>query len=186
MTINILKVGAWRQQAIKVLQMGWEFEEYAGTTHRNDGLIIPGGTTEEIVAYIQRHGLGEDIAQFGNSGKPVLGVCAGMVVLGETCDPPVEGLLGLLPIHCKRHSWGREEFDTTIRADWHRRGGFAAHFSDAPVADWNKSNTRETDEYLLWANEIVAVRKGNIWGCAFETNDQDFYWKVFGKEEKQP
>jgi pyridoxal 5'-phosphate synthase pdxT subunit len=46
-----------------------------------DALIIPGGESTTIGLGVEREGLGQPLVDFIRSGKPVLGTCAGMIML---------------------------------------------------------------------------------------------------------
>ncbi|HXP36478.1 MAG TPA: pyridoxal 5'-phosphate synthase glutaminase subunit PdxT, partial [Solirubrobacteraceae bacterium] len=45
------------------------------------GLVIPGGESTTMTLGIAREGLGDPLREFVASGRPVLGTCAGMIML---------------------------------------------------------------------------------------------------------
>ena len=49
--------------------------------HGLDALVIPGGESTTIGLGVEREGLEEPLVDFARSGKPVLGTCAGMIML---------------------------------------------------------------------------------------------------------
>jgi pyridoxal 5'-phosphate synthase pdxT subunit len=66
-----------------------------------DGLVIPGGESTTMTLGIAREGLGDPLRDFVRTGKPVLGTCAGMIMLDREH-------LGLMDTVCKRNAFGRQ------------------------------------------------------------------------------
>jgi 5'-phosphate synthase pdxT subunit len=66
-----------------------------------DGLVMPGGESTTMTLGIAREGLGDPLREFVRSGKPVLGTCAGMIMLDREH-------LGLMDTLCVRNAFGRQ------------------------------------------------------------------------------
>src|SRR5919204_4352701 len=66
-----------------------------------DGLVMPGGESTTMTLGIAREGLGDPLRDFVRSGKPVLGTCAGMIMLDREH-------LGLMDTLCRRNAFGRQ------------------------------------------------------------------------------
>src|SRR5207244_384680 len=66
-----------------------------------DALIIPGGESTVITLGIEREGLAEPICALIDGGAPVLGTCAGMIMLDRDH-------LGVLDISTRRNAFGRQ------------------------------------------------------------------------------
>ena len=66
-----------------------------------EGLVIPGGESTTITLGVEREGLAEPLRDFARSGAPVLGTCAGMIMLDREH-------LGLMDTVCKRNAFGRQ------------------------------------------------------------------------------
>jgi 5'-phosphate synthase pdxT subunit len=66
-----------------------------------DGLVIPGGESTTMTLGIAREGLAEPLRDFVRSGAPVLGTCAGMIMLDSKH-------LGLMDTVCERNAFGRQ------------------------------------------------------------------------------
>ena len=66
-----------------------------------DALIIPGGESTTIGLGVEREGLAEPLIEFARSGRPVLGTCAGMIMLDRDH-------LGVLDIEVRRNAFGRQ------------------------------------------------------------------------------
>ena len=66
-----------------------------------DGLVMPGGESTTMTLGIAREGLAEPLRDFVRSGAPVLGTCAGMIMLDRAH-------LGLMDTLCVRNAFGRQ------------------------------------------------------------------------------
>jgi 5'-phosphate synthase pdxT subunit len=66
-----------------------------------DGLVMPGGESTTMTLGIKREGLAEPLKQFIARGKPVLGTCAGMIMLDREH-------LGCMDTLCVRNAFGRQ------------------------------------------------------------------------------
>src|SRR4029077_7312851 len=66
-----------------------------------DALIVPGGESTVMTLGIEREGLGDPLRELARSGTPVLGTCAGMIMLDRTH-------LGVLGIEARRNAFGRQ------------------------------------------------------------------------------
>ena len=136
-----------------------------------DGLIIPGGESTTIGQLSLVNGSLKEIKQKVESGMPVLGICAGMVLLANNASDKVVGkteqpLFDFLDISLERNSFGRqrESFEANISMDSIGISNFNGVFIRAPTI-----TTASNDiEVLAKLNEkIVAIKKGNIVGTSF-------------------
>jgi 5'-phosphate synthase pdxT subunit len=66
-----------------------------------DGLVIPGGESTTMTLGIEREGLADPLRDLARSGTPVLGTCAGMILLDRDH-------LGLMDMRCERNAFGRQ------------------------------------------------------------------------------
>jgi 5'-phosphate synthase pdxT subunit len=66
-----------------------------------DGLVIPGGESTTMTLGIEREGLADPLRELVRSGTPVLGTCAGMIMLDRAH-------LGLMDALCARNAFGRQ------------------------------------------------------------------------------
>jgi 5'-phosphate synthase pdxT subunit len=66
-----------------------------------DGLVIPGGESTTMTLGIEREGLADPLRALVRSGTPVLGTCAGMIMLDRAH-------LGLMDTVCARNAFGRQ------------------------------------------------------------------------------
>jgi 5'-phosphate synthase pdxT subunit len=124
-----------------------------------DALIIPGGESTVITLGIEREGLAEPIRDLVGRGVPVLGTCAGMIMLDRDH-------LGLLDITTRRNAFGRQlrSFEADVEVGGLEGGPMHAVFIRAPwVAELGSGV-----EVLGRVDEHpVAVRQGNLLAVAF-------------------
>jgi pyridoxal 5'-phosphate synthase pdxT subunit len=121
-----------------------------------DALVIPGGESTTIGLGVDREGLAEPLVEFARSGKPVLGTCAGMIMLDRQH-------LGVLDVAVRRNAFGRQlaSFETTL------------DFDGVPVdavfirAPWVEEVGDEVEVLAEVDGHPVAVRQGNILAVAF-------------------
>lgn len=70
-------------------------------------LAIPGGESTTIGKLARAYGLVEPIRERAAAGMPILGTCAGMIVLAERVEGG-EPLFGLVDITVRRNAYGRQ------------------------------------------------------------------------------
>ena len=71
------------------------------------GLIIPGGESTTISLLVDSHGLREAIIKFSKT-NPVLGTCAGLIMMASKVYDPRVKPFGLLDISIDRNAYGRQ------------------------------------------------------------------------------
>ncbi|NIP62156.1 MAG: pyridoxal 5'-phosphate synthase glutaminase subunit PdxT [Nitrosopumilaceae archaeon] len=181
------------QQALK--ELGVEGTVHAVKTPLQmanvDGLIIPGGESTTIGQLSLVNSSMKQMKEKIESGMPVLGICAGMILLSNTADDRVVGrteqpLLGLLDIKLERNSFGRqrESFEADVSLEQIQIPKFRGVFIRAPSV----SSIGSGIEVLSKLNEkIVAIKKGNIIGTSFhpELTDDVSVHKQFVKMVEQ-
>src|SRR3954454_7802540 len=93
-----------------------------------DGLVIPGGESTTMTLGIEREGLTEPLKDLMRSGAPVLGTCAGMIMLDREH-------LDVLDIRARRNAFGRQVsfFETDLPGEG--AGAMRAVFIRAPWVD---------------------------------------------------
>jgi pyridoxal 5'-phosphate synthase pdxT subunit len=121
-----------------------------------DGLVMPGGESTTMTLGIEREGLAEPLRELVRSGTPVLGTCAGLIMLDRSH-------LGLLDVDAQRNAFGRQlhSFEADLQID-----GRALHavFIRAP---WVASHGDDVEVLAAVDGHPVAVRQGNILAVSF-------------------
>ena len=128
-----------------------------------DGLIIPGGESTTIGRLSVANGALKVLKEKIEQGMPVLGICAGMIMLSKNAQDKVVGkidqpLLDILDIKLERNSFGRqrESFESDISLNSIGIPSFNGVFIRAPSI----SDVGSDVEVLSKFNEkIVAVKK---------------------------
>src|SRR3954452_372959 len=92
-----------------------------------DGLIIPGGESTVMSLGIEREGLGAPLRELAAGGTPVLGTCAGMIMLDREH-------LGAMDILARRNAFGRQvrSFEADLEFPGMEGGPVRAVFIRAP------------------------------------------------------
>ncbi len=130
-----------------------------------DGLVIPGGESTTISKGMEREGLDKAIPSFHDSGGPILGSCAGMIV----CD---RDHLGLGDYLCRRNAFGRQlaSFEEDLRVAGMGEEPLRAVFIRAP---WVEEHGPEVEVLAEVDGHPVAVRDGNVLAVAFHAELTD-------------
>ena len=144
-------------------------------------LIIPGGESTTISLLIQKNGLYKPIKAFAEN-HPVMGVCAGMIMMATEVNDDRVTPLGLIPFKALRNHYGRQvhSFTTDIELDFGSKGpAFPAIFIRAPGVD------KLLDDVQILArmnnDEAVILSKGHHLALSFHpelTDDSRIhaYW----------
>jgi len=136
-----------------------------------DGMIIPGGESTVIGQLSLVNGSLKQIKEKIASGMPVLGICAGMILLSKRAKDRVVGdmdqpLLDLLDVKVERNTFGRQRdsFESEISMEKIGIPKFQGVFIRAPSI----VETGKNVEVISKFNEkIIAVKQGKILGTSF-------------------
>jgi 5'-phosphate synthase pdxT subunit len=132
-----------------------------------DALILPGGESTTMRRLIDAYGLREPIASLARAGAPMLGTCAGMILLAERIDDGDDPLFGLLDIAVRRNGYGRQLDSFEADLDAPTLGDEPLHgvFIRAPMV----TDTGPGAEVLARDPDgiPVAVRQGRVLATAF-------------------
>jgi len=143
-----------------------------------DGLIIPGGESTTITRLMLSYGLRNEISSLAENGFPILGTCAGMILIAREVSDTAEQPLGLMAIKVRRNAFGRqrESFETALSIPVLGEKPFPGVFIRAPLIEQVNSNV----EILASLDDgtTVAARQGKLIACAFHpelTDDLRFH-----------
>jgi 5'-phosphate synthase pdxT subunit len=124
-----------------------------------DALIIPGGESTVITLGIEREGLAEPLRDLVHKGTPVLGTCAGMIMLDRNH-------LGLLDVTTQRNAFGRQvrSFEADLDVTGLEGGPMHAVFIRAP---WVAEHGPEVEVLASVEGHPVAIRQDNMLAVSF-------------------
>jgi pyridoxal 5'-phosphate synthase pdxT subunit len=135
-----------------------------------DGLVIPGGESTTIGQMSLVNGALKEVKQKVESGMPVLGICAGMVLLANNASDKVVGkteqpLFDFLDVTLERNSFGRQKqsFEANVSMDSIGISNYNGVFIRAPAI----SSAGDVEVLAKLNDKVVAIKKGNIIGTSF-------------------
>jgi 5'-phosphate synthase pdxT subunit len=167
---NILAIA----EALKNLNLQGTVESvrYSESIAELDGLILPGGESTVIGNLLSIQGnIFQTIKKKITEGMPVLGTCAGLIMLSKRTYDKVVGetkqnLLGVLDVVIERNAFGRqhESFEVDLDIPILGKELFRGIFIRSPIIN----NVGESVNILTkFDDKIVAVKQNNIIGTSF-------------------
>ncbi|MCL4422849.1 MAG: pyridoxal 5'-phosphate synthase glutaminase subunit PdxT [Actinobacteria bacterium] len=134
-----------------------------------DGLVLPGGESTTISMLIESAGLTGPIGGLITAGLPVLGTCAGMIIMASEVSDGRPGQLFFkaIDIAVRRNGFGRQvhSFECDLEVAGIEGGPFRAVFIRAPAVE----RVGEGVEVLAGLSDgtPVACRQGNVLVASF-------------------
>lgn len=190
MTLNIGVLalqGAFIEHQRMVARLGHHSQAVRTATQLDDidALIIPGGESTAMARIAQPTGMMAAVRKRVESGMPVLGTCAGLVLLAESLDDerPFAGLarIGVLPIRATRNGYGRQLQSTHRQVDYlnsareRRTDGspppsVEVAFIRAPrIVDMDV----DVEVLAVAGQEVVAVQAGHVLAATYHPELSD-------------
>ncbi len=153
--------------------------EYARSLRDIDnvsGIVVPGGESTTIGRLMLNTGMFEKISDLAKKGTPILGTCAGTILLATEGDEQVEQtntkLLSLLDMKVLRNAYGRQvdSFEANVNIPEIGNKPFRAVFIRAPTIErvWNG-----TKVWAQYKGMIIGAKKGNILALTFHPELSD-------------
>ena len=131
------------------------------------GLVVPGGESTTMRHLVERWGLRRPLLDLAERGAPVLGTCAGMIVLAKAIAGGEEPVLPLLDVVVHRNAFGRQLDSFEADVDVPVLGDQPVHaiFIRAPIVE----DVGPGVDVLARLDDgrIVAVRERNVLATAF-------------------
>ena len=124
-----------------------------------DGLVLPGGESTTMTLGIEREGLAEPLRALAARGAPVLGTCAGLIVLDREH-------LGIMDVVARRNAFGRQtrSFEADLAFPGLEGGPVRAVFIRAP---WIAERGEGVEVLAEVDGHPVAARQGALLAIAF-------------------
>lgn len=134
-----------------------------------DGLVIPGGESSVIDKLSRIFGMQQPIRAAIADGMPVLGTCAGLIMLADSIADAIEGQesFGGLDVVVRRNAFGRqvESFEAALEVPALGGAPVRAVFIRGPVVE--SAGPDASTLAALPDGRVVAVEQGNLLGLSF-------------------
>jgi pyridoxal 5'-phosphate synthase pdxT subunit len=138
-----------------------------------DGLVIPGGESTTMTLGIEREGLAAPLRELAASGRPVLGSCAGLIMLDREH-------LAVMDIAATRNAFGRQiaSFEADLDVAGLEGGPLRAIFIRAP---WIAEHGPGVEILATVEGHPVAARQARAIAVAFhaELGSDDRLHRLF-------
>jgi 5'-phosphate synthase pdxT subunit len=161
--------GAFREHAQALRDVGLEPVEVRQPRDLEGlrGLVIPGGESTTMSKLMAAYALEQPIRDLYDSGAPVFGTCAGMILIARDAVDglPDQRTLGLIDIAVRRNAFGRQV--ASFETDLHLAGDpepLSGVFIRAP---WIESAGPGVEVLASHAGHGVAARQGRVLVTAF-------------------
>lgn len=151
-----------------------------------DGLIIPGGESSVMDKLARIFDLFDPLRRRISEGMPVLGTCAGLIMLANNVLDAIDGQqsLGGIDVDVRRNAFGAQvdSFEVGVSAPSIADTPLAAAFIRAPVVERVGPGVEVLAQ--LDDGRVVGVRQGNAVGISFhpevegETRVHEFFVRL--------
>jgi len=154
------------------------------------GLVIPGGESTVMDKLTRIFGLQKPLRHLIGQSMPVLGTCAGMIMLANRLEDAITGqeTLGGLDVTVKRNAFGsqKDSFDVHLDVEGVEGGPIDVSFIRAPIV----TDYGDTVRVLatLPGGEVVACEQGNILALSFHpevTGDLRLHRRFLSTAERE-
>ncbi len=145
-----------------------------------DALVIPGGESTTMGKLMLEYDLFNPLRSFIQSGRPVFGTCAGLIMLAKEIVGSNQPRLGLMDIAVERNAFGRqvESFETHLEMPALGPEPLRAVFIRAPYI---VSAGPDVQVLATFQDKIVCARQANMLVAAFhpELTEDDRLHRYF-------
>lgn len=139
-----------------------------------DALIIPGGESTTIGSLLRAEGLGDRVRELAERGLPVMGTCAGAVVLAKKVSDRVVGeteqyTLSLMNVEVLRNAFGRQRHSFVAEVEVEGVGRVRGAFIRAPALKgaWPPARVTGYLEHPEAGRVGVAAEQGSLLALSF-------------------
>lgn len=184
MRIGVLAVqGAFAEHLAAVRKRGaeaFEIRNSSDLVQPLDGLILPGGESTVMKKLLHDLNLYATLKTKIENGLPVLGTCAGMILLANQTDCGEEPCFGTMNITVRRNAYGRQ-LGSFVCTDRFANQNIMMRFIRAPYVTKVGDSVEILSEH---DRKIVAVRQDNQLATAFhpelteETAVYDLFFRI--------
>jgi 5'-phosphate synthase pdxT subunit len=168
MKVGILAVqGAFAEHEQMLNKLGIDFIELrqkSDTLKAYDALILPGGESTVQGKLIKDLDMFDNLKAQISNGIPVIGTCAGMILLANKLSNDERTHLQTMPITVKRNSYGRQLGSFHVEHEYGTLGKIPMTFIRAPHIE---SCAPEVEILATIDNRIVAAKYNNQLALSF-------------------
>lgn len=162
MTIGVLALqGGFAAHARMLRSLGADVREVRVTADLDGlhGLVIPGGESTTMTLGIEREGLADPLRALAAAGTPILGTCAGLIMLDREH-------LGIMDVVAQRNAFGRQvrSFEADVEFAGMDGPPLRAVFIRAP---WIASHGEGVEILASVDGHAVAAQEGSLLVAAF-------------------
>ena len=167
MRIGVLAVqGAFIEHEMMLRRFNCEAVELRGLKDISDldGLILPGGESTVQGKLIKELGMYDSLKKLIVDGIPVLGTCAGLILLSRNINNDSLRHFQTLPVTVQRNAYGRQLGSFKTSGDFGKIGNVPMTFIRAPVITGVE---KDVNVLSVIDGKIVAVEYKNQLGLSF-------------------
>lgn len=130
-----------------------------------DGLIIPGGESTTIAKLMQQYGFFEGIRTFAQEKHPIMGTCAGLILLARHLTGQRAYPLQLLDVTVTRNAYGRQQdsFEAKVHVPVLNQIAHGVFIRAPQIVDASAHVT----VLGTYEGQRVIVRQDNVLGITF-------------------
>lgn len=185
MKIGVLAVqGAFAEHEKMLSDIGvesFEIRKKSDLECSMNGIILPGGESTVMGKLLRELDLFESMKKMIYNGIPVLGTCAGLILLAEEITDETTHHFGTLPVRVRRNAYGRQLGSFHKNSSINGIGEFPMTFIRAPFIE--QCNNPNVEVLAEVDDNIVAVKDENQIGLSFhpEVTDDTRIHKMFAE-----
>lgn len=143
--------------------------KHKGLVPTCNALVLPGGESTTLGRLIVREGIADEIRAVHAAGMPIMGTCAGLILLAKQGDEQVrkthQHLLRLMDTQVNRNAFGRQRDSFEMELDLvFLKSPYNAVFIRAPAITCAGKDVKVLGTV---GNMIVAAEQGNLFALAF-------------------
>lgn len=136
MRIGILAVqGAFAEHEHVLRKLGtdyFEIRKKGDLDAEMNGLILPGGESKVMGKLLEELELFNDLKEKITRGLPVLGTCAGAILLAGEIEGSCKAYFGTIPMKIRRNAYGRQLGSFAVKEKIEGIGTYPMRFIRAP------------------------------------------------------
>lgn len=192
MKIAVLAVqGAFIEHEKMLSELGaecFEIRQKKDLQQDYDGLILPGGESTVQGKLLKELELFQPLKQKMTEGLPVLGTCAGLILLAGRLSNDSNTYFGTLPVTVRRNAYGRQLGSFHTEEEMKGIGRIPMTFIRAPYIE---NVDGGVDVIARVDGNIVGVRYGNQVGISFhpevtgDTQVHQYFLDICGRYQEQ-